>query len=111
MAAVANAAAAPTVKKPTRPKGKLYVWSRGGSRMYAGKPVSMGQVVELAGVQNDHKLVDLGYLKAVGKGEQLAQCLRCGSWFLTEADLHSHEDDNCPAAEVDLPGLEVDQTN
>lgn len=96
-------------KKPTRPQGKLFVWSRGGSRRYAGTPVSIGQVVELAGVQNDAKLVDLGYLKPVGKGEKLEQCLRCGAWFLTEEHLHAHADDDCPEAEVDLPGLQVDE--
>lgn len=96
-----------TNRKATRPQGKLYVWSRGGSRKYAGRPISMGQVVELAGVQNDFKLVDLGFLKAVGKGDKLEQCVRCGAWFITEDHLHAHEDDDCPVAEVDLPGLQI----
>ena len=96
------------IKPSGQPKGKLYIWSRGGSRVYAGRPIAMGQAIELAGVQNDAKLIDLGFLKPVRRGTKLEQCLRCGAWFGTEAQLHDHQDE-CGEAEGDLPDLEVGQ--
>jgi hypothetical protein len=99
-----------TKPKSGQPQGKLYVWSRGGSsRVYAGTRVSMGQVIELAGVQNDAKLIDLGYLKPVKRGTKVEQCMRCGAWFLDAMHLDDHCEE-CEDAEVSLPGLEVDET-
>lgn len=91
------------VATATKPKTrKRYFWTK-DSRRYNGKPISKGQIVEPAGVQNDELLFSLNYFKPVGRDVEECRCVRCGAVFVGENYLANHQQMECPEVEVELP--------
>lgn len=60
---------------------------------YAGRDLDRGQVVPLAGAQNDEKLVRLGYFQALEEGQGVVQCGHCHAQFIDHRTLQAHGND------------------
>lgn len=58
---------------------------------YAGKTLDRGQIIELAGVQNDEKLVRLGYFEEWnGKPSDEVECPEGGEHFIDRRTFEAH---------------------
>lgn len=91
-------------KQPER--AKLY-WCRRPFD-YAGLPRFRGQVIKLAGLRNDEKLVRLGYVQACPVGNDTWECGQCGARFIDMGSRDGHVKDQHlrtrPALSVGMSG-------
>ena len=73
---------------------------------YNNRMLDLGQVVELAGLVNDHKLVGLGYFQEAPANAKTVQC-HCGAEFLEEWQREAHGEIRHPATaeeKAEAPG-------
>lgn len=57
---------------------------------YCGMALDTGQVIELAGVVNDVKLVSLGYFSELPVKVEVCRCGECGAEFAEEWQRQAH---------------------
>ena len=77
---------------------------------YAGKTLDRGQVIELAGVQNDEKLVRLGYFEEwIGKPSDEVECPEGGERFIDRRTFEAHYEKRHLRSQGDDPFAEDEQ--
>lgn len=57
---------------------------------YGDKQVDRGQVLELLGLRNDEKLIRLGFVLELRRGEHICPCGVCGAQFVGDNELNAH---------------------
>ena len=61
-----------------------------------------GQILTLAGLVNDEKLVRLGYVALASKGIAIVECGKCNAKFATDEALASHGRDRHRSVQSDV---------
>lgn len=59
---------------------------------YGGRQLDRGQVIELAGLVNDQKLILARYLLECPPGQETATCAHCGAEFVSVGYRRAHGD-------------------
>ena len=57
---------------------------------YGGEELDRGQVVELRGLVNDQKLINVGYFRVCHPGGEASECSTCGAHFINDHFREQH---------------------
>lgn len=57
---------------------------------YAGEELDRGQIIELKGARNDEKLIRLGYVQELARGNGFRECGVCFKRFTGEGERNGH---------------------
>jgi hypothetical protein len=86
-----------TPGNPASYKGSRAVVRHPALHTYAGRALDRGQVFRMRGLDNDDRLIRLGFAAALPAGEETAECPACGAAFapsmgsaMTNRDNHAN---------------------
>lgn len=93
--------------QPRKPNKTVTFWKGRGDtiahRAYAGMRVTKGQIIELKGVKNDQKLIDLEYIEEMTVSPQdIAKCSKCGAEFIDSNFLEDHYDTEADGEDTEV---------